>query len=115
MTSASDVVIAEAVRTPVGRRNGGLSTNHPADTLGAVLGAIYLRGAEWVLPGDWYLLATAAGVLLVLAVIPDGFGGAWFRARDHVLARVARRHGIDAPGLVGVDHTVAATDGEAVA
>ena len=43
MTSASDVVIAEAVRTPVGRRNGGLSTNHPADTLGAVLGAVVDR------------------------------------------------------------------------
>ena len=43
MTPASDVVIAEAVRTPVGRRNGGLSTNHPADTLGAVLGAVVDR------------------------------------------------------------------------
>ena len=30
-----DVVIVDAVRTPVGRRNGGLSTNHPVDTLGA--------------------------------------------------------------------------------
>ncbi len=32
----SDVVIVEAVRTPVGKRNGGLSTLHPAETLGAV-------------------------------------------------------------------------------
>ena len=31
-----DVVIVEAVRTPVGKRNGGLSTMHPADTLGIV-------------------------------------------------------------------------------
>ena len=30
----SDVVIVEAVRTPVGRRGGGLSTVHPADLLG---------------------------------------------------------------------------------
>jgi acetyl-CoA C-acetyltransferase len=30
----SEVVIVEAVRTPVGKRNGGLSTLHPADTLG---------------------------------------------------------------------------------
>lgn len=32
----TEVVIVEAVRTPVGKRNGGLSTLHPADTLGAV-------------------------------------------------------------------------------
>src|SRR5690606_37834223 len=33
----SDVVIVEAVRTPIGRRNGGLSTVHPADLLATVL------------------------------------------------------------------------------
>jgi acetyl-CoA C-acetyltransferase len=33
----ADVVIVEAVRTPVGRRNGGLSTVHPADLLGTTL------------------------------------------------------------------------------
>ena len=43
MTTQTDVVIAEAVRTPVGRRNGGLSTNHPADTLGAALSAVIDR------------------------------------------------------------------------
>jgi acetyl-CoA C-acetyltransferase len=31
-----EVVIVEAVRTPVGKRKGGLSTLHPADTLGVV-------------------------------------------------------------------------------
>src|SRR5437588_8168462 len=31
-----DVVIVEAVRSPIGRRGGGLSTPHPADLLGAV-------------------------------------------------------------------------------
>jgi acetyl-CoA C-acetyltransferase len=31
-----EVVIVEAVRTPVGKRTGGLSTNHPVDTLAAV-------------------------------------------------------------------------------
>ncbi len=41
--SPSDVVIVEAVRTPVGRRNGGLSTNHPADTLATVLTALVDR------------------------------------------------------------------------
>ena len=43
MTTPSDVVIVEAVRTPVGRRNGGLSTNHPADTLGTVLSEVVHR------------------------------------------------------------------------
>ncbi|MGH9229977.1 MAG: steroid 3-ketoacyl-CoA thiolase [Acidimicrobiales bacterium] len=33
----ADVVIVEAVRTPVGRRNGGLSSVHPADLLGTAL------------------------------------------------------------------------------
>jgi acetyl-CoA C-acetyltransferase len=32
----TDVVIVEAVRTPLGRRNGGLATVHPADLLGGV-------------------------------------------------------------------------------
>jgi acetyl-CoA C-acetyltransferase len=32
----TDVVIVEAVRSPLGRRNGGLATVHPADLLGAV-------------------------------------------------------------------------------
>ena len=32
----TDVVIIEAVRSPIGRRGGGLSTMHPADLLGAV-------------------------------------------------------------------------------
>src|SRR3984893_8269091 len=32
----SDVVIIEAVRSPIGRRGGGLSTMHPVDLLGAV-------------------------------------------------------------------------------
>jgi acetyl-CoA C-acetyltransferase len=32
----NDVVIVEAVRSPLGKRNGGLSTLHPADLLGAV-------------------------------------------------------------------------------
>ena len=39
----SDVVIVEAVRTPVGKRNGGLSTLHPAETLGAVQSEVIKR------------------------------------------------------------------------
>ena len=39
----SDVVIVEAVRSPVGQRNGGLSTMHPADLLAAVQSAVIER------------------------------------------------------------------------
>ena len=36
LRSMTDVVIVEAVRSPIGRRGGGLSTLHPAELLGAV-------------------------------------------------------------------------------
>jgi acetyl-CoA C-acetyltransferase len=39
----TDVVIVDAVRTPVGRRNGGLATVHPADLLAGVYGALMAR------------------------------------------------------------------------
>ncbi len=43
----TDVVIVEAVRSPLGRRNGGLSTVHPADLLGHVqTGAIERSGID---------------------------------------------------------------------
>ncbi|MEM8620379.1 MAG: steroid 3-ketoacyl-CoA thiolase [Actinomycetota bacterium] len=42
-TSPTDVVIVDAVRTPIGKRNGGLSTVHPAETLGQVQKAIIDR------------------------------------------------------------------------
>lgn len=41
--SGRTVVIVDAVRTPVGRRNGGLSSLHPADLLGVVQKAIIER------------------------------------------------------------------------
>ena len=39
----NDVVIIEAVRSPVGRRNGGLSTSHSVDLLGTVQKALFER------------------------------------------------------------------------
>jgi acetyl-CoA C-acetyltransferase len=41
--AATDVVIVEAVRSPIGRRAGGLSTVHAADLLGHVLRALVER------------------------------------------------------------------------
>jgi acetyl-CoA C-acetyltransferase len=39
----AEVVIIDAVRTPVGRRHGGLSTVHPADLLGTALTELVAR------------------------------------------------------------------------
>src|SRR6188472_2484521 len=39
----SNVVIVDAVRTPIGKRNGGLSSVHPADLLGTVQKALIER------------------------------------------------------------------------
>jgi acetyl-CoA C-acetyltransferase len=39
----TDVVVVEAARSPLGRRNGGLSTMHPADLLAAVQRAVVDR------------------------------------------------------------------------
>jgi len=39
----TDVVIVEAARSPMGRRNGGLATVHPADLLAGILGAVVVR------------------------------------------------------------------------
>src|SRR3954467_12084502 len=41
----TDVVIVEAVRSPLGRRNGGLAEVHPADLLAAVQRAAIERAA----------------------------------------------------------------------
>jgi acetyl-CoA C-acetyltransferase len=41
--SSSDVVIVDAVRTPIGKRNGGMSTLHPAESLARVHRAIIDR------------------------------------------------------------------------
>jgi acetyl-CoA C-acetyltransferase len=41
--SGSDIVIVDAVRSPIGRRNGGLSTVHPATLLGTVQAALVER------------------------------------------------------------------------
>ncbi len=39
----NDVVIVEAVRAPLGKRNGGLASVHPAELLGTVLGEVVER------------------------------------------------------------------------
>src|SRR5687768_182165 len=42
-STVSDVVIVDAVRTPIGRRNGSLASVHAADLLAAPLGELVRR------------------------------------------------------------------------
>lgn len=43
MSNSRNVVIVDAVRTPIGRRGGGLSTMHPAEVLSSVQAALIER------------------------------------------------------------------------
>jgi branched-chain amino acid transport system permease protein len=67
---------------------------------GAILGAVYVRGAEFFLKGGWAVIASGAGLLLLLLLSPGGLGELLYRARDHLLRFVASRRGIVVPSLV---------------
>ncbi len=67
---------------------------------GAVLGAIYVRGASFFLEDQWSVLATGIGLLGVLLVLPRGLGGVIFDLRDRSLRSIARRRGILVPSLL---------------
>jgi branched-chain amino acid transport system permease protein len=66
---------------------------------GAVIGALWLQGIRWFLPGEWQLLASGAGVLFVLLIFPGGVGGLLVKIRDTWLGRVATKHHLDVPGF----------------
>lgn len=67
---------------------------------GALLGAVYVRGADFFLPNEWQFLATGAGLLLALLIFPSGFGGVIADLRDGALRKVAARRGIVVPSLL---------------
>lgn len=67
---------------------------------GALLGATYVRGADFFLPLEWQFLATGAGLLLVLLVFPSGFAGVLADLRDGYLRKVADRRGLVVPSLL---------------
>ena len=66
---------------------------------GAIIGATYVRGVAYFLPTDWQILATGAGLLAVLLVLPGGLGGALADAREALLRRVAARRGLTVGAL----------------
>ncbi len=67
---------------------------------GGVIGAVYLQGMGWFLPGEWVFFASGVGVLIVLLVVPSGIGGLFFWVRDQWLRWVAARRGIVVPSLL---------------
>jgi len=67
---------------------------------GAVLGAVYVYGALYLLKPGYQLLATGAGLLVLLMFFPGGLGELVYRARDYLLRLIAARRGILVPSLV---------------
>ena len=64
---------------------------------GGLLGAAYVWACVTWLPSGLATLATGAGLLLVLALFPEGLAGVAFGVRDRLLRAVARRRGLDEP------------------
>jgi hypothetical protein len=67
---------------------------------GAILGAVYVRSVEFFIGGGWALLASGAGILLILLVLPGGLGAGMYRLRDETLRYIAKRRGILVPSLL---------------
>lgn len=67
---------------------------------GVILGALYVWGVTYFLPANYTLLATGAGILVILLVLPQGLGGVMYSLRDGYLRRVATRRNIVVPSLL---------------
>lgn len=89
---------------------------------GAIIGATYIRGLEWFLPG-WLpselafvapLLGSGLGLILVLLLFKGGLSGALYQVRDDLLRRVAARRGILVPSLVADAREAGTADDEVV-
>src|SRR5947209_8396842 len=70
---------------------GGLGT-----LAGGLIGAFYVEGAQYFLHGAAQLLATGAGILVVVQLFPGGLAELVYRGRDALVRAVARRHGLSA-------------------
>jgi ABC-type branched-subunit amino acid transport system ATPase component/ABC-type branched-subunit amino acid transport system permease subunit len=66
---------------------------------GALLGAAYVEGAQYFLTGAGRLLATGAGLLVLLMFVPGGLGEVMYALRDRLLRAIATRRGISVPSL----------------
>ena len=66
---------------------------------GALLGAVYVESAQYFLTGAAQLLATGAGLLVLVLFVPGGLGQLAFALRDRWLIRVAERRRLSVPSL----------------
>lgn len=67
---------------------------------GAVLGAAFIRGAQFFLSPGLALVASGGGILFLLLVAPGGLGEVIYRVRDRLLRILAHRNDIVVPSLV---------------
>ena len=65
-----------------------------------MIGAIYLEGGFFLLPGNWRFFSSSIGVLFVLLVIPGGLGSLVYKVRDLWLRWVAERNEILVPSMI---------------
>ncbi len=79
--------------------------------IGAILGAVYLRGTAWfVTAEEWRVLSSAVGVLFVLLVLPSGLGGLYVRLRDRLVSFMVGCRPADVVLGVEVSEPVESTD-----
>ena len=77
---------------------------------GAVLGAVFVYGVQYFLPVEYAFLATGAGLLLVLLLVPGGLGAMFGDARDGLLRMYARHKKIRVPSLLADTRVPESTD-----
>lgn len=66
---------------------------------GAIVGAIYVKGAQHFLPSELSFFASGLGLLAVLIALPGGLASLIYRGRDAYLRWVADKHKILVPSL----------------
>ena len=67
---------------------------------GAVIGAVFVKGSQFLVEGPGGIFATGFGMLIVLLVLPKGLGSLVFTIRDLMLRRIAQRRGIVVASLL---------------
>ncbi len=66
---------------------------------GGLVGAVYVQGVTYFLSGAAQLLATGAGILLVVLILPGGLAAVVYWFRDRGLRLIAARRGLSVPSL----------------
>lgn len=67
---------------------------------GALLGALYVRGGAWFLPVQFRFFLGGVGLLVILMLMPGGFGWIFYQVRDGLLRRIAIRRRVIVPSLL---------------